>query len=300
MTNSGSLQPRPTKNERRDAAREKARLLREDQQKKAKRNRLLWQIGAIVGVVAILVAVFFGYQAWQKGEVAQSAGPANMLSDGLVINAQGPVLTDGIPAGGQPTPTTVDTSSNALNITVYYDYLCPYCGQFETTNNAYLQQLVQNGATLEMHPIAILTSNSAGTRFSERAANAFACVANTSPDAAVAFNALLFANQPEEGSTGLTDQQLKDFAAQAGATDTATINTCIDDQQFKNWVQAATSRALAGPLPNTTVAKVTGTPTILVNGKQYSGSLTDSSEFKAFVVQASAETAATATPTPAP
>ncbi|MGV1033850.1 MAG: DsbA family protein [Microbacteriaceae bacterium] len=299
MTNSGSLQPRPTKNERRDAAREKARLLREDQQKKAKRNRLLWQIGAIVGVVAILVAVFFGYQSWQKGQIAQSAGPANMLSDGLVITSQGPVLTDGIPAGGLPTPTATDSSSNALNIAVYVDYLCPYCGQFENTNNAYLQQLVQNGATLEMHPIAILTSNSAGTRFSERAANAFACVANTSPDAAVAFNALLFANQPEEGSTGLSNDQLKDFAAQAGATNTATINRCIDDQQFKNWVQASTDRALA----NTSLRNAQGqfgTPTIMVNGQKYSGSLTDSSEFKAFVVQASAETGASATPTPAP
>lgn len=300
MTNSGSLQPRPTKNERRDAAREKARLHREDQEKRRKRNRLLWQVGSIVGIVAILAAVFFGFQSWQKGQVAASAGPANMLSDGLVINSQGPVLTAGIPAGGQPTPTTVDTASGSVAVAVYYDYLCPYCGQFENTNNAYLQQLVQNGATLELHPIAILTSNSAGTRYSERAANAFACVANSNPDVAVAYNALLFANQPQEGSSGLSDKQLQDYATQAGATDTAAINKCISDQQFKNWVQASTERALAGPLPNSTVAKVTGTPTVLVNGKQYKGSLTDANEFKAFVVQASAETAATATPTPTP
>lgn len=295
---SGSLQPRPTKNQKREEAREKARELREEQAKRDKRKRLIWQIGTVVGVVAILTAVFFGYQSWQKGQVSASAGPANMLSDGLVFNSQGPVLTEGIPAGGSPVATTQDSSSSAVNVTVYYDYLCPYCGQFETTNGAYLQQLVQNGATLEMHPIAILTSNSSGTRYSERAANAFACVANSEPEVALAFNALLFANQPEEGSTGLSDDELKDFASQAGATNTNVIDKCISDQQFKGWVQLATERALTGPIPNSELEKITGTPTILVNGKQYTGSLTDASEFKAFVVQASSESSATATPTP--
>lgn len=296
----GSLQPRPTKNQKREEAREKARALREEQAKRDKRRRLFWQLGAIVGTLAVVSAVFFGYQSWQQGEIKASAGPANMLSDGLVVTPQGPVLTEGIPAGGTPVPTVVDPSGSAVNVTVYYDYLCPFCGQFETTNGAYLQQLVQNGATVEMHPIAILTSNSSGTRYSERAANAFACVANTEPEVALAFNALLFANQPAEGTAGLTDDELKGFAAQAGATQTEAIDACIDSKEFKNWVQAATLRATTGPIPNSSLAKVTGTPTILVNGKQYTGSLTDPNEFKAFVVQASAETSATATPTPAP
>ena len=294
----GSLQPRPTKNQKREEAREKARALREEQAKRDKRTRLLWQLGTIVGVVVLVTAIFFGYQAWQKGEVSASAGPANMLSDGLVLNAQGPVLTDGIPAGGEPVATTPDTASGAVNIAVYVDYLCPYCGQFEVTNGAYLQQLVQNGATLEMHPIAFLTNNSAGTRYSERAANAFACVANTEPAVAFAFNSLLFANQPAEGSTGLTDSQLKDYVKQAGASETATIDRCIDDKQFKNWVQAATERALNNPIPNSDLDKLTGTPTVLVNGQKYAGSLTDPNEFKAFVVQATAQNGATPTPTP--
>lgn len=301
MTNGGSLQPRPTKNQKREAAREKSRQLREEQAKRDKRKRLAWQIGGIVGVIVIAVAVFFGYQAWHQDQVSASGGPANMISDGLVVNAQGPVLTGGIPAGGSPTPTVQDNSSGAVNITVYYDYLCPYCGEFETANGTYIQQLVQNGATLEMHPIAILTTGSAGTRYSERAANAFACVANYEPDVALAFNALLFANQPAEGSTGLSDSQLKDYVAQAGATDTDAINTCIDKQTFRSWVQAATSRAQAGPIPNSSLSKLSGTPTVLVNGQQYvTNDLTDQAAFKAFVTQAVSESASTATATPAP
>jgi protein-disulfide isomerase len=42
---------------------------------------------------------------------------------------------------------------------------------------------------------------------------------------------------------------------------------------------------LNGPLPNTTVSAVTGTPTVLVNGQQYQGSLTDAGAFAAFVQQ---------------
>lgn len=295
----GSLQPRATKTQKREEAREKARQMRAEQAKRSKRNRALWQVGGVVAVVAIGAALFFGYQAWQKADISASAGPANMQSDGLVVNAQGPVLTPGIPAGGSPVASTPDTTAGAVSIAVYYDYLCPYCGQFETTNSSYLEQLVQNGASLEMHPIAILTSNSAGTRYSERAANAFACVANTQPEAAFAFNALLFQNQPAEGSAGLDNGKLKELAAQAGASDPA-VGTCIDDGQFKNWVQSATERALKGPIPNSTLDRIKGTPTVLVNGKQYSGSLTDSNEFKAFVVQAASETASTATPTPTP
>ncbi|HLP23213.1 MAG TPA: thioredoxin domain-containing protein [Microbacteriaceae bacterium] len=295
-----SLQPRATKNQKREEAREKARQMREEQAKRSKRNRILVQVGAIVGVIAVAAAVFLGYQSWQAGQISSSAGPANMLSDGLVLNAQGPVQTDAIPAGGEPVATVPDPSGSSVSIVTYFDYLCPYCGQFENTNGAYIDQLVQKGATLELHPIAILTSNSAGTRYSERAANAFACVANTEPQVASAFNAILFANQPAEGTGGHDNAKLKEFVAQAGATKTEQINSCIDDKTFKNWVQAATERALKGPIPNSSLPRVTGTPTVLVNGKQYSGSLTDPNEFKAFVVQALSESAATATPTPAP
>ncbi len=299
MSNGGSLQPRPTKNEKREAAREKARQLREEQARKDKRRRLIWQLSAIVGVVAIAAGLFFGYQAYQKSQLSASAGPANMLSDGLVVTAKGPVLTAAIPAGGSPVATKQDTSSNAVNIVIYYDYLCPYCGEFEAANNAYIQQLVQNGATLEMHPIAILTDKSQGTRYSERAANAFACVAANDPNVAVAFSSLLFANQPEEGTSGLSDSQLKNFVTQAGSTNAQVIGTCIDNQTYKNWVQSATNRALNNTSLRDSQGNF-GTPRVLINGNLFSGSPSDANEFKAFVVQATSETSSTASPTPTP
>lgn len=66
----------------------------------------------------------------------------------------------------------------------------------------------------------------------------------------------------------------------------------------------ATARTLANEdLKNS--AGNFGTPTVLVNGQRYEGSLTDASEFQAFVGSVFAETVAgdddaTTTPTPAP
>lgn len=296
----GGPNDRLSKNQRREAAREKAKVLREQQKRRDRRNRVLLQGGVIVGLVAILAVVALILVP----NITRQAGPgpANMASDGIVIG-EGLVArtTDPIAADGTPTPTASDSTSGAVDIRVYLDYLCPYCGQFETTNGDQIKEWVNSGAaTVEIHPLAILTSRSNGTKYSERAANAAACVANTSPDSFFDFNALLFANQPEEGTDGLTNDELKGFVETSGAADTATIDSCIDSKSYVSWVQDATERATSGPLPGTQLANVSGTPTVLVNGQSYTGSLTDPEAFSAFVLQAAGATYSSATPTPTP
>ena len=306
MSNGGSNQPRPTRNERRDAAREKARILREEQKKRERRNKVLIQGGIIVAVLAVAALVVTLIMQNTKPE---GPGPENMASDGIVLTgvdgAITVVETPALAAGATPAATVHDESGEVANIVTYIDYLCPFCGQFETTNSDSIRTMVESGAaTLEVHPVAILTNKSAGTQYSLRAANAAACVAENSPEAFLDFNQLLFENQPEEGSTGLTNDEIKEFVEQSGAGSLSKIDKCIDDSQFKAWVQAATNRALTEPVPNSDLESITGTPTVLVNGKQYVGSLTDPAEFQSFVLQATGETFSesnsTETPTPTP
>lgn len=302
MSNGGSNQPRPTRNQQREAAREKARELREAQKKRDRRNKVLIQGGIIVAVIAI--AALVGTLIFNSVKPA-GPGPANMASDGIVLTgADGtitPVDTPALAAGATPKPTEQDDSGTVANIVVYVDYLCPFCGQFETTNGEAISTMVEQGAaTLEVHPLAILTNRSNGTQYSLRAANAAACVADTSPEAFLDFNALLFENQPEEGSEGLTNDQLKEFVSQSGAKSTSTIEKCIDETQFKSWVQEATTRALTQPVPNSELESIKGTPTVLVNGKQYQGSLTDPAEFQSFVLQATGEAFSESNSTPSP
>lgn len=270
------------KKQRRDAAREHAKALREQAAKKKRRNRWFLQGGLAIGALAVLAVVVLVVVNVAK---PPGPGPKNMLSDGILLSGPGmaPVATPALAPGEAPVATKPSAHPSTVNIVTYIDYQCPYCQQFEATNGAQIQQWVQDGfATIEIHPIAILDSSSQGTRYSTRAANAAACVANYQPSVFYAVNTALFAAQPKEQTSGLTDQKLIAVVQGAGATNTS-IPKCITSQQFAGWVSAATSRVLKGPLPNSTVSALNGTPTVIVHGKTYTGSLTDPKAFAQFV-----------------
>ena len=293
---------RLSKNEKREAARDKARILREEQKKKDRRTKFMLQGGIILASLAIVAVVALVIVTSVR---PVGPGPQNMASDGIQIG-QGAIATEtpALKSDGDPVPNVRDEASGILDIQMYVDYLCPVCGDFEKTNGDYISSLMENGkTTVEIHPITILDRLSQGTKYSTRAANAAACVANYSPNQFYDFHNLLFANQPAENTTALTDAQLIDYATQAKVDATTSVSACITGQEFKAWVNASSARALNGPIPNSNVAKVEGTPTIIVNGLKYEGSVSDLPSFQAFVLQA-AGTAfnekSTPTPTPAP
>ncbi|OJX72407.1 thioredoxin domain-containing protein [Leifsonia sp. 71-9] len=284
----------------RAAAREKARQLRTSQQRKDRRNRALIGGGIAIGVLAVIAIVAVVIVGAIRPTVP---GPKNMASDGVVVGAGLKVATTpALAADSKPVASTPDPDGAAVDIRIYADYLCDLCGDFQRTNLSQLEPLVKDGAvTVEMHPVAIYTSHSAGTKYSLRAANAAACVANYSPEAFWAFNSSLFEKQPKEGSPGLSDQQLKSRVASAKAASVSSIDSCIDDGRFKTWVTTASDRALSGPIPNSDVKKMTNALLVLVNGKPYTGSLTSADDFKAFILQAQGdEYSSTSTPTPSP
>jgi len=282
----GSNDERLTKNERREAARAKAQQLREAQRKKDRRAKIFLQGGIVLAALAIIavVAVVIVNSVRPAGP-----GPANMASDGVQLTQGFEVTpTDALEAGEDPVPNEVE--GDVIDIQIYVDYLCPYCGLFEETNVDYIETLVESGAaTLEVHPISILDRLSQGTRYPTRAANAAACVAQEAPASFWDFHTSLFENQPAENSTGLDDDQILDLAADAGAESEA-LTTCVTDQTFRSWVGEATSRATTGPIPNTDDLNLQGTPLVLVDGEQYQGALDDADAFRAFIVQAAGET----------
>lgn len=300
MTIGGTSDNRPSKNQRRDAARDKARQLRALQKKKDRRNKILLQGGIGVAAIGIVVIVALVIMGSIRPAVP---GPANMASDGLLLGeGLTAATTTALEPDAKPVASEPDTTGTVANIRVYVDYLCPFCGQFETTNGDQIATWVESGAaTVEIHPIAILTGRSAGSQYSLRAANAAACVANYSPDDFYAFNSALFVDQPEENTVGRSDAELQDVVKASGVSASVSeINACITDETYKSWVIAATDRATSGPIPNSAIGAIAETPTVLVDGKQYQGSLTDPKEFAAFVLQSVGESYSTSTPTPAP
>ena len=273
----GSNGPRPTKNQRRESAREKAREHRIVAQKSERRRRGLVQGGVVAGIVVI--AAVIGLVIW--GSVPQPGPrPANMASDGIVLQAKldasgkptgeiEAVLNQALPSGSEPTTTTQDP--NLLNIVIYQDFQCPVCKNFDAADYPLIEERVASGAaTVEIHPVAILDRVSMGTRYSSRAANAAACVATYDPNSFLSLNSALYTNQPAENSPGLDDAGIKKLIDSLAIQRKDEIGKCIDDETFKAWVEAATTRVkLATALPNTKDIRFEGTPTVIVNGTQF-------------------------------
>lgn len=123
-------------------------------------------------------------------------------------------------------------------------------------DGATLEGLVADGTiTLNVHPVVILDRQSQGTRYSTRAAAAMFAVASADPDNAYAYLETLFANQPEEGTRGLSDDELIQLAKDAGVDVTAELEASIRDQEFADYVAAHS-------LPE----GAKGTPTLVING----------------------------------
>lgn len=289
MSNSGQ---RPTRNEKRESAREHARIAREKLQKQQRRRKFMIQGGVaivILALVAVIAVVVVSNNHSTVAAAETKAGPKNMLSDGILLHGSGgtvtAVSTAAIKPKGKPVATNESKLTGTANIVEYIDLQCPYCDQFETANETQITKWVAAGkATVEIHPIAILDSSSQGTRYSSRAANAVACVANFDPDVFLAVTKALYANQPAENSSGLPNSKLVSILAGAGAG-SSKIAACVNGESFKSWVTASTSRiqAAGGPFAGQQVS----TPTVLVNGKQWNPTaataLTDPSQFAAFV-----------------
>jgi protein-disulfide isomerase len=308
MTYGESAAKPPTSNEKRDVAREKAQRKRLEQKKKDKRNRLLVQGGIVVGALVIVGSVVFALVA---GIPKTNPGPLNMLSDGIRIGADFQAeATAALQPEEEPVHSVPSQDREIVDIRIYLDYFCPACTSFEEANGEQLATWVESGAaTLEIHPVAINDRASLGSKYSTRAANAAACVANYSPNSFFAFNSLLFANHSDAAPEGLDNEQLVALAEKAEVDGLTLIEKCVDEIRFQKWVNAATARAFEGPLPNSDIKKVQGTPTVIVNGLQYTGAVNDSAEFAKFVSTASgnafsdelkATQVPSASPSPAP
>ncbi len=279
------------KKDRREAAREKARQDRDAERKRVRRNKIFLQGGVGLAVIAIAAIVMLVIVNQPKpAELSTSkAGPDNMISDGILLvgNTTTAVKTPGIKAGAKSVPTDPSKHSNTVNIVSYVDFQCPVCQAFEAANGEQIKSWVDSGvASIEIHPISFLDPSSLGNKYSTRAANASACVANDDPAKFYDVMQALFTNQPAESTPGRSDKQILDVLKGAGASSNA-ITDCVKSQKFANWVAAETQRVQSGEFPNTvTPTTFRGTPTVFVDGKQYTGGVDDAAAFKAFVEKA--------------
>jgi protein-disulfide isomerase len=205
---------------------------------RAERNRRTIR-GALAGGVVVLLALVavILVQTHRTSTAATAATPANVTGGAIVV-------------GSASAPVTVD---------LYEDLQCPNCKNFEDESGKTLAQLVAAGTVqAHYHPMAFL-DNATNNQYSTRALNAAAAVLDSSGSTAFQkFHDLLYANQPPESGTGLTDAQLIAYAHQAGAT-SSRVDSEIKNLTFGDWVKKVTDQASKDG--------VTATPTVLVKGK---------------------------------
>lgn len=230
-----SIDRRPTKDARRDAAREKARAMREAAARKQRQRRIL---GISGGIVAALVVIALVALAVTKSGGSASAAPKGLVSGYSIVTGQ---------------------ASAPHTVAVYEDYQCPICKQFTSEASSWLEQQRTAGTLrLEYRPISFLDSSSSGNEYSTRSANAAWCVANDAKADYSAYNDAMYAQQPAEGANGRSDATLWSIAKKAGAG--AAVQKCITGGTYRDFVTKATKNAFD-------VKKVTGTPTVYVDGK---------------------------------
>ena len=278
---------KPTRSEQRDAARQKAKALREQNQKKAKRSKLVIQLSVVLvalGIVGGVAAVIAIEAANKVAAPVVDDAPKNLSEfGGLKVGVGLQAFT------ADKTPTPEASETKAPEIVIYVDYQCPICQAFDLPNSSQLRSWVDTGAaTVEIRPISFLDRASLN-EYSSRAANAAFCVANFEPDSYFDMHSNLMINQPAEGQAGLDDDELYELATISGAG-TDEVKGCIQNKSFGDYVEQYTQTVLGAPHGG---VSVTGTPTILVNGKQYTWTtgdeLVSAERFAQFVQAATAE-----------
>jgi protein-disulfide isomerase len=211
-------------------------------------------IGGVVAalvIVAVVVAILIG----NNSKPGSAAGSGNSVPVGVSGGKGGGILVN--PAAAKSNVPTVD---------VYADFQCPICARFETEFGPALTAMAKAGEIkYVVHMMSFLDIN-LGNDSSARSSNAAACAADAGKF--LEYHAAVFAVQPAEEGVGYTDAQLTEAAKTAGITGPAqtTWKQCTSSGQHTQYVtDVATTSGKAG---------VTGTPTLKLDGKDITKTLT--------------------------
>ena len=218
---------------------ERAAAVRSAQARK-ERNR---RVGLIAGIVVLLCAVVAGGTWYASG-----TGKTTTSGSGKAA----------VTAGA--TSLGVGDSSAPVKVVIYEDFQCPVCGAFEHASASQVAQGIDDGKVRVEYRIVAFLDQASQNEYSSRAANAAASVLDVAgPDAFKKFHDTLYANQPAENTAGPDNDQLIEWAVQAGA-DRGQVTDAINSGEFDQWVVDATDQMSKDG--------VTGTPTIEIDGEK--------------------------------
>ncbi|WP_307826530.1 DsbA family protein [Streptomyces pactum] len=224
----------------------RARMREQQERDRAREKRRRVLIVAALGVVVLGAAALIGVLL--SGDDDDEPG-------GPVTPPKGATGRDRlvIPAGPANAPAT---------LTIYEDFRCPACKQFEEAFRDTIHDLQDAGRLrTEYRLVTIIDGNLGGTG-SRNAANAAACAQDAGRF--TAYHDLLYTHQPEETDDAFADKgRLIDLAGRVDGLDTEAFRRCVHRGTHDSWVEKSAD-AFAGSGHDST-------PTVLLDGEDIYG-----------------------------
>lgn len=178
-----------------------------------------------------------------------------------VIPSSALTFTDGSTFAAAPLPGSVNDivgfrveavdAEPAHTVTVFFDYSCPHCVDFEAIYGPELTELVANGEiALDLRVLSFLP-----TEFSPVAAEALKIVGHQAPDQLIDFHNSLMAISNENAQNPEPLEAIRGAASEAGVPEEVIAD--LASEPGHTWALSLTQDAPAG---------FRGTPTILIDG----------------------------------
>ncbi|MFF4953619.1 DsbA family protein [Streptomyces chattanoogensis] len=227
------------------SARERLHAQRAKDQARARRSRQAIVAGSVVAALAIAG----GIGIW----ASMSGGGGNSTDNESARPRQA--------SGGDKPAIPVGALDAPSTLTVWEDFRCPACRQFETGFRPVLHELEDSGhLKTEYHLVTIIDGNTGG-KGSRRAANAALCAQDAGRFRE--YHDVLYAHQPPEQQDKFADNQhLLQLAEKVKGLPSAAFTKCVNDGRYDGFVEKSDT-AFAG-------SGFQGTPTVLLNGKDLS------------------------------
>ncbi|MFH8569709.1 DsbA family protein [Streptomyces sp. NPDC017993] len=226
------------------SARERLQAQREKEKARARRGRQAIVAGSVVAVLAVAG----GVAVWASvvgGADGAGAADAKMAVPKAATDGDKPAVT----VGAANAPST---------LTVWEDFRCPACRQFETGFRSVIHELEDSGRMKTEYHLATIIDGNMGGKGSLNAANAALCAQNTGKFRD--YHDILYTNQPPEPQDKFADKKyLIQLAGKVKGLVTDDFSRCVNEGTYDGFVQKSNSAfATSG---------YGGTPTVLLNGK---------------------------------
>jgi protein-disulfide isomerase len=203
-----------------------------------RRRNLLIQIGLTAVVVLLGVGLVLYIVMGADKKPASGEAKAITVSSSKLITKEG-------------------TTEPKAVVSLYEDFLCPHCGEFEQKFGPTISQLIDSGAIAADYYMVAILDQPSNDNYSSRAGAAAYCVADENKDAFRRFHAALYAQQPGETVASFPDNEsLIKTARLAGAG--GSVPDCINKGKYVPMVQGLAQ-----------ATQIQSTPTIKINGQDF-------------------------------